>query len=108
MNRRTFCYLWALLSSGCLDAGVDARARAEAEKARRALATELHVGSSRAEIEEFFSRHRWPFDFDDFDQRFRSDVYRAPEKTHTVMVYVYVNKAREFVRSDVRVDITYF
>jgi len=100
--------MWALLSGGCLDSGVDARARVEAEKARRAIASELHAGSSGAEIEGFFRRHGWPFDFDETDQRFRSDVYRAPEKTHTVMLYIYVNRKRELVRSDVQVAITYF
>lgn len=86
----------------------DSRARIEEEKAKRAIAAELHVGSSEAEIRAFFARRHWPIYFDDFEQRFYGDVYRAPEKTHTVLAYVYVNKNRELVRSEVHVDITFF
>jgi len=107
MTRRAFC-LWSLLNGSCLSAGADARARAEAEKAKQAITRELRIGSSESEIRGFFKRHGWSFDFDNFDQRFRGDVYRAPEKTHAVIVYIYIDKEREFVRSDVQVDITYF
>lgn len=101
-----FCQLWTVLGAGCTS-GPDARAHAEAEKAKRLIAVELRVGSSGSEIEKFFNRHGWPFDYDESERRFRSDVYRAPERTHTVMVYIYVDKKREFVRSDVQVDITF-
>jgi hypothetical protein len=108
MTRRLFGLIWALLSVSCLSKTVEASANHEAEMAKRVIASELRTGSSESEIVEFFRRHRWPFDFDSFEQRFRSDVYRAPEKTHTVMVYVYVNEKREFVRSDVEVAVTFF
>jgi hypothetical protein len=108
MARRLLCLVCVLLSVGCLSNAAETRAKSEAERAKQIITSELRAGSSESEIVDFFRRHRWPFDFDDFDNRFRSDMYRAPEKTHTVMVYVYVNERREFVRSDVEVAVTYF
>lgn len=108
MRRRKFFQLvsLSLVSSAC-DSGSEARAQAEAEKARRTIVKELKVGSPEAEVVEFFKRHGWKFYFDDSDARFVGEVYRSREKSHVVTAYIYVNAKKELVRSDVRIDVTF-
>lgn len=103
MTRRRLCGLWLLLTVGCMDPNAATKAEKEAEKARKLIATELHVGSSAEQIADFGRRHGWSFRFDDFQQRFYTNIYRAPENTHAVAVYVYVNEQRQLVRSEVKI-----
>jgi len=107
MSRRLFLHFWLVLASACADKRSELRAQAEAEKARHAIAAELTVGDSQSKIEEFFRRHGWLFDFDQFLVCFRAVVYRAPEKTHQVTAYIYVNGKRQLVRTEVDVAVTF-
>jgi len=83
-----------------------AHATAEAEKARRLIAEELKVGTSATEIADFFKRHQWPFAYEKSFERFVSDMYRSPDGILTVVVDIYVNANKEFVRSEVKVHVT--
>lgn len=102
-----FLYALCLVAGlGCSNKEAEAKAQAEAEKARRAIAAELHVGSSAAEIKAFGDRHGWSFGFDEDQERFDANIYTAPENTHDVMVALYVNGKRELVRSEVKIART--
>lgn len=107
MIRRDFLHLGTMLAmvqSGC--GSGDARAREEAEKAKRLIASELTTGSSEDEIISFFRRHKWSFDFDDVGSQFFAVPYRAPQSTHTVTACIHVNRKRELVRTEVQIDVT--
>ncbi len=90
----------------CSNKEAETKAQAAAERARRAIASELHVGSSAAEIKAFGDRHGWSFGFDEDQARFDANIYTAPENTHDVLVALYVNGKREFVRSEVKIART--
>lgn len=85
----------------------EVRARAEAEKARHAIATELKVGSPEPDILAFFARHKWSVTYDDIFHQFVSDMYRSPDDVFTVMVHIDVNEKKEFARYEVSVEVTY-
>jgi hypothetical protein len=102
-----FLYALCLMTGlACSNKEAETKAQAEAEKARGAIAAELHVNSSAADIKAFGDRHGWHFSFDEDQARFRANVYTTPENTHNVLVFVYVNGKRELVRSEVKIART--
>lgn len=106
MKSKFFYAVCLAAGLGCSDKGAEAKAQAEAANARQAIAAELHVGSSAAEIKAFGDRHGWSFGFDEDQARFDAKIYTAPEHTHDVLVALYVNGKRELVRSEVKIART--
>jgi hypothetical protein len=106
MRSTSFYALCLAAALGCSNQEAETKAQAEAQKARQAIAAELHVGSSATDIKVFGDRHSWRFSFDEDQARFRSNVYTTAGNTHNVLVFLYVNPKREFVRSEVKIART--
>lgn len=105
--KTNFFYAFCLSTGlGCSNQQAEAEAQAEAARVRGLIASELQVGRSEAEIKVFGERHSWHFRFDEGQARFRANVYTTPENTHDVLVFLYVNGKREFVRSEVKIART--
>ena len=101
MKRRLFVQLGILVGASCNSD--DAHARATAKDAQATMNRELSMGDPETKIMDFFRRHKWLFEFDNDENRFYAEVFRSD--THLITAYVYVNKAKQFVRSEVQIDI---
>jgi hypothetical protein len=106
MKPKFFYALCLAAGLGCSNQEAETKAQTEAQKARQAIAAELHIGSSAAEIKDFGDRHHWTFGFDEDQARFDANIYTAPGNTHDVLVALYVNEKRELIRSEVKIART--
>lgn len=69
----------------------------------------LVSGSSAADIERFFEANKLPYTYDRFAQRYQSiirDVSKERGVDHAIVIHIYVDDARKFIRAEVRDSFT--
>ena len=81
-----------------------------AEDVRVAIEGKLTVGADTNRIESFFERHDLPYDYDRYANRYQSiirDVSRFPWVDKAIVIYIYVDHEKKFVRAEVRESLTF-
>ena len=109
MTGRLVCLWWLIALMGCntLIADND-RGKLQAEHAEARIRNELKVGSPESEVKTFLVHQGWLFDFDAFQGRFASVVYRSPDGSCVVTAYIYIDSSKRMNRSEVKVSLKHF
>lgn len=99
-------------SSGCARGDNDMledRNKTKAEEVSNLIASELEVGAGAQAIEAFFERHEIVFSYNRFDHRYQAiirDVAEGPLVDQAIVIHVYVDHQRRFVRFEVKDSFT--
>ena len=78
--------------------------KTKAEEIRELIANELKEGTSAVEIEEFFKRHQVGYSYNEYFQRYKGiirDVDNSRVVDQDILIYIYVDKEKSFVSSEV-------
>lgn len=73
------------------------------------IETELSVGAPSEEIEKFFVDAALGFSYDKFNSRYQSiirDVSENPRVDHVIVIYIYVDSHRRYLRHEVQDSFT--
>ena len=76
-----------------------------APKVRRLIEDNLQVGASSEEIEAFLAKHFGGGSYDRFNRSYNAiirDVPHDPKVDQAVLIYIYVDENKRFVRSEVK------
>lgn len=73
------------------------------------IEAELSVGATSEEIEEFFVDAGLGFSYDRFNSRYQSiirDIPGGPRVDHAIVIHIYVDSHRQYLRHDVQDSFT--
>lgn len=93
------------ISAGACSEG----ARTSVKVVEAMINSELPVGSSSQQIEQFFQKHGLPFSYDRFSKRYNSiirNVSPQPNTDHAIVIYLYVDDEGKFTRAEIRDSFT--
>lgn len=99
-------------NSGCTRGDKDmleGRNKTKAEEVNNLITSELEVGAGAQAIETFFERHDMVFSYNRFDQRYQAiirDVAKDQKVDQAILIHVYVDDQRRFVRAEVKDSFT--
>ena len=74
-------------------------------KIKRLISDNLKVGASSARIGAFFEKHNIPYSYDGFSGRYQAivrDVGHDPSIHQAIVIHIYVDEYKNFVRATVR------
>jgi hypothetical protein len=99
-----------LFSLVALLVGCDASADMNAKTVDEILRRELQVGDSQQKIEAILSKAKIEYSFDEFNQRYqciiRDPSASKPKGYHSIVVHVYVNSERRYLKHEARDSYT--
>jgi hypothetical protein len=81
-----------------------------AEEVKSTIGRELAQGASADAIERFFTTHKLQYTYDRFAKRYQSvirDASADPNVDQAIVIHVYVDDSKTFVRGEVRDSFTY-
>lgn len=91
-------FLAALLVFGCRESGT--KTDTVKDMVSGEIEKELHAGSSREDITEFFIRHKMSYAFDESNQRF--EIATKTADLESVLTLIYLNRSQTFARAEVQ------
>lgn len=79
----------------------------KAGEVRQAIAEELRVGAEAQYIESFFERHGITYSYDRFNQSYNGIIRDvSPVFGQSILIHIYVDDHRRFIRAEVEDSFT--
>ncbi len=101
-------FILVLVTPSCASSDSNSQKMTKEEVAEL-INNELSAGTHADQIEQFFKRNEWVFSYDWIRQRYQGiirDVSANPTVDHAIVIYIYVDESKRFVRSEVRDSFT--
>ena len=108
----TIVLIAALLSCGCNNQETVVLSAIDETKAlevRTVITNELRAGSTSEKIENFLNKYEINFSYDEFAERYQGiirNVSNNKEIDQSVIIYIYVDKQKQFKSSEVTDSFT--
>lgn len=71
-----------------------------ASEVEQKISSELSPGDGYGKIEAYFEKEGLPFSYDEFNSRYQSIIRETDSSFHAIVIYVYVDGDRNFIKAE--------